>query len=98
MAGNMQRRPKLLYLVSEDWYFVSHRLSLAFAAKEAGFDVSVATRVADHGAEISDAGLNLIPITLARSGLNPLHEARTISELNAVFARETPDLVHNVAL
>jgi glycosyltransferase involved in cell wall biosynthesis len=98
MAGNMQHRPKLLYLVSEDWYFVSHRLSLAFAAKEAGFDVSVATRVTNHGEEIRDAGLNLIPITLARSGLNPLYEARTISELNTVFARETPDLVHDVAL
>jgi glycosyltransferase involved in cell wall biosynthesis len=98
MAGNITRRPKLLYLVSEDWYFVSHRLSLAFAAKEAGFDVSVATRVANHGDEIRDAGLNLIPIGLARSGLNPLHEVRTLSELNAVFARAEPDLVHNVSL
>lgn len=94
----MPRRPKLLYLVSEDWYFVSHRLSLAFTAKEAGFDVSVATRVARHGDDIRDAGLNLVPIGLARSSLDPLHEARTIAELNAVFAREKPDLVHNVAL
>ena len=94
----MARRPKLLYLVSEDWYFVSHRLALAFTAKEAGFDVSVATRVTRHGDDIRDAGLKLIPIALARSGLNPLHEARTLSELNAVFARETPDLVHNVSL
>jgi glycosyltransferase involved in cell wall biosynthesis len=94
----MTPRPKLLYLVSEDWYFVSHRLSLAFAAKEAGFDVAVATRVTDHGDEIRDAGLNLIPIKLARSGLNPVHEASTIAELSAVFAREKPDLVHNVAL
>ncbi len=94
----MTPRPKLLYLVSEDWYFVSHRLSLAFAAKEAGFDVAVATRVTDHGDEIRDAGLNLIPIKLARSGLNPVHEVSTLSELNAVFAREKPDLVHNVAL
>ncbi len=94
----MARRPKLLYLVSEDWYFVSHRLSLAFSAKEAGFDVSVATRVTHHGDDIRDAGLNLIPISLARSSLSPLHEARTIFELNAIFARERPDLVHNVAL
>jgi len=94
----MERRPKLLYLVSEDWYFVSHRLSLAFTAKEAGFDISVATRVTHHGDDIRDAGLNLIPISLARASLNPLHEARTLSELNTVFAREKPDLVHNVAL
>jgi glycosyltransferase involved in cell wall biosynthesis len=94
----MARRPKLLYLVSEDWYFVSHRLALAFTAKEAGFDVSVATRVAQHGDDIRDAGLNLIPIKLARSGLDPLHEAHTLAELNTVFASEKPDIVHNVAL
>ena len=94
----MAPRPKLLYLVSEDWYFVSHRLSLAIAAKEAGFDVSVATRVARHGEMIEDAGLRLIPITMARSSLNPVHELGTMSELAALIAREAPDLTHNVAV
>jgi len=92
------RRPKLLYLVSEDWYFVSHRLPLAVAAKAAGFDVSVATRVQRHAETIRDAGLGLIPITFARSGLNPLHEVRTLAALVALYRREAPDLVHNVAV
>jgi len=35
-------RPKLLYLVTEDWYFYSHRLPMARAAQAAGFDVVVA--------------------------------------------------------
>ncbi|PJF45290.1 MAG: glycosyltransferase family 1 protein, partial [Candidatus Thermofonsia Clade 3 bacterium] len=35
---------KLVYLVTEDWYFVSHRLALAKAAQSAGFDVMVVTR------------------------------------------------------
>ncbi len=94
----MTRRPKLLYLVSEDWYFVSHRLPLAVAAKQAGYDVAVATRVAHHGEMIKDAGLRLIPISLKRSSLNPVHELRTLSELAALFASEAPDLVHNVAV
>jgi glycosyltransferase involved in cell wall biosynthesis len=94
----MARRPKLLYLVSEDWYFVSHRLPLAVAAREAGFDVSVAARVASHGEIIEDAGLSLFPIAIARSSLNPARELRTMSEIAALFAREQPDLVHNVAV
>ena len=94
----MQGRPKLLYLVSEDWYFVSHRLALALAAKAAGFDVAVATRVDRHGGTIEDAGLRLIPITFARSGLHPLRELRSIYELIALYRREAPDLVHNVAV
>jgi glycosyltransferase involved in cell wall biosynthesis len=92
------RQPKLLYLVSEDWYFVSHRLPLAIAAKAAGFDVSVATLVTGRGEMIRDAGLRLIPINFARSGLHPLRELRSISELAALYLREAPDLVHNVAV
>jgi len=92
------RQPKLLYLVSEDWYFVSHRLPLAVAAKAAGFDVCVATRVERHGETISKAGIRLIPITFARSGLHPLRELRSMSSLVALYRHEAPDLVHNVAL
>jgi glycosyltransferase involved in cell wall biosynthesis len=92
------RQPKLLYLVSEDWYFVSHRLPLAIAAKAAGFDVSVATLVTGRGEMIRDAGLRLIPINFARSGLHPLRERRSISELAALYIHEAPDLVHNVAV
>jgi UDP-N-acetyl-D-galactosamine dehydrogenase len=38
-----QSRPVLCYLVTEDWYFISHRLPMAIAAKDAGYDVHVAT-------------------------------------------------------
>src|SRR5712692_1515418 len=47
------RAAKLLFLVTEDWYFVSHRLELAVAARQAGYDVVVATRVDRHGERIT---------------------------------------------
>lgn len=89
---------KLLYLVSEDWYFASHRIALARAAKAAGFDVSVATRVQRHGEMIRDAGLRLIPITFARSGMHPLRELSSLAELFSVYRGVAPDIVHNVAM
>jgi len=91
-------RPKLLYLATEDWYFVSHRLPLAMAAKSAGFNVSVATRVQNHGDAIRKAGLNLIPISLSRSGLHPVREFRSIARLAKLIRSESPDLLHNVAI
>lgn len=94
----MVRRLKLLYLVSEDWYFVSHRIALARAALEAGFDVTVATRVHQHGDVIRDAGLELIPIAFDRSGMHPLHELSSISRLLSVYREVAPDIVHNVAI
>lgn len=86
---------KLLFLVTEDWYFVSHRLPLAVAAKEAGYEVVVATRVREHGDTIRNAGLTLVPFQLSRRGGNPLVE---ILRLSRLYRQERPTIVHHVAL
>lgn len=90
--------PRLLFLVTEDWYFCSHRLPLACAARDAGFDVAVATRVTAHGERIRAAGLRLIPLTLRRSGRNPWRELMSIAEITRLYRAEKPDIVHHVAL
>lgn len=94
----MKRSPKLLYFVTEDWYFCSHRLSLAVAAKEAGFDVAVVTRARDHAEKIRRSGLRLIPFELSRGGMNPFREWEVVKRLISVYRLERPDLVHHVAV
>ncbi|MHB1530200.1 MAG: glycosyltransferase family 4 protein [Acidiferrobacteraceae bacterium] len=89
---------KLFFLVTEDWYFCSHRLSLAIAAKEAGFEVTVLTRIRDHGDLIEKAGLRVIPFEMTRRGLNPVREFATLLQLFRFYRREQPDIVHHVAL
>jgi glycosyltransferase involved in cell wall biosynthesis len=91
-------RPRLLYLVTEDWYFCSHRLPLAAAARDAGFDVSVATRVRDHADEIRRAGVEPIPIGLSRRSLNPFRELGALREIVRIYRTVKPDIVHHVAL
>jgi len=90
--------PKLLYFVSEDWFFLSHFFDRAVAAREAGFDVSVVTRVAGHGEPIRRAGLELLPLDMDRSGVSVAGDLRTIGALRAIYRRVRPDLVHHVAL
>lgn len=90
--------PKLLFLVTEDWYFCSHRLPLARAARAAGYEVVVATRVGRHADAITAEGFKLIPIDLRRRSQNPLRELAAILEITGVYRRERPDLVHHVAL
>ena len=94
----MPPHPKLLYLVTEDSYFCSHRLPLARAARAAGFDVVIATRVKDQGAQIEAEGFKLVPIHLSRGGTNPLRELESMWELLRVYRAEKPDLVHHVAV
>ena len=88
----------LLYLVTEDWYFVSHRLALASRAVRAGFRVVVACRVRDHGDAIRAVGCEVVPFTISRAGLNPLREAATIWRLRRLYQDLRPSLVHHVAL
>jgi glycosyltransferase involved in cell wall biosynthesis len=94
----MKRKPHLLYLVTEDWYFCSHRLPLAIAAREAGYRVTLVTRVSTCATRIRAAGIELIPLRLSRSSHNPLREIATIVEIIGIYRRLRPDIVHHVAL
>ncbi len=94
----MNKQPKILYFVTEDWYFCSHRLALAKAAQQAGFEVSVLTRVNQHGDTIRNAGMQLIPLNVRRGGVNPLQELSTLWQVGRIYRQLKPDLVHHVAL
>jgi glycosyltransferase involved in cell wall biosynthesis len=94
----LRRRPKLVFLVTEDWYFWSHRLALARGARDAGWEVVVATRVRAHGEAIRDAGFRLRPIDWRRRGDGFFGALRAILEIARLYRAERPDLVHHVAL
>jgi len=89
---------RILFFVTEDWYFWSHRLPLAQAAKKEGFDVSIITRVGKYKDLIENEGFNLIPIRLVRSSKNIFSELQSFLEIIRIYRREKPDLVHHVAL
>jgi glycosyltransferase involved in cell wall biosynthesis len=97
-ATGTARRPKLLFLVTEDWYFWSHRLPAACAARAAGFDVVVATRVRAHGERLRGEGFGLRPLGWRRRGDGLLGARRAISEIARLYRAERPDLVHHIAL
>ncbi|MGZ8322859.1 MAG: glycosyltransferase family 4 protein [Rhodoplanes sp.] len=90
--------PKLLFVVTEDWFFVSHFLPMARAAKAAGFAVAVATRIRQHGDAIAREGLRVLPLEAERASLNPLKLADTLRRLVRIMRKERPDVVHCIAL
>jgi glycosyltransferase involved in cell wall biosynthesis len=87
-----------VYVVTEDWYFWSHRLDLARAAREAGYEVIVATRVTDHGERIRGEGFQLEPLEMVRRSCNLFREVIAIAELVRLYRRVRPDVVHHVAM
>ncbi len=91
-------KPRILFLITEDWYFWSHRLPLARAARDRGFDVIIATHTQDHGELIRREGFKLVPIRLRRKSKNPFRELLSIIELLGIYRKERPDIVHHVAM
>jgi glycosyltransferase involved in cell wall biosynthesis len=92
------RPPRLLYVVTEDWFFLSHRLPMARAAQAAGFEVHVATTVGKGGAAIMREGFVLHPVRFVRGRLSPVAALHTIRELRRIYREVAPVLIHNVAL
>jgi glycosyltransferase involved in cell wall biosynthesis len=89
---------RLLYVVSEDFAFLLNRLPMARAAREAGFEVHVATRV-DKGADaIKAEGFILHQIPFRRGGLSPFAAIPTIVALRRLKNRIKPQIIHHSGL
>lgn len=89
---------RLVFVVTEDWFFASHFLPMARAAQELGLEIAVVTRVRDHRGAIENAGARVIPFEAERRSLNPIAAGSSAGRLAAILRREMPDLVHCIAL
>src|SRR6476661_8920843 len=91
-------RRKLLFVATEDWFFASHFLPMARAARELGFDVAVIARERNHRRAIEAVGARLIPLEAERRSLDPRALVRQIQALRRLVAQERPDILHCIAL
>ncbi len=89
---------RLLYVVTEDWYFLSHRLPMARSARAAGFEVHVATRVQHGAAAIEREGFILHPVAFSRGRLSLWAAFNTVRELRRIYRAVEPAICHHVSL
>lgn len=98
-SRNKSRGPhRLLYVVSEDWYFASHRLDLAVAAIANGWTVAVACRGSNSVATITSAGMIFREWDLPRGELNPLRFLGAILSLRKHVRDFRPSHVHAISI
>jgi glycosyltransferase involved in cell wall biosynthesis len=90
--------PKILYLVTEDWFFVSHFLPMAQAARDCGLQVAVATRVRADGERLKAEGFSVIAIESRRGSFSPLRSLRDFIQAFKIVREERADIVHCIAL
>lgn len=91
-------KPRLMFFVTVDWFFCSHFLGRAVAARNAGYEVLVLTDVDRHGEIIRNAGLRLLPLSINRGSVNPFSALMALLKILRVYHREKPDIIHQVAI
>jgi glycosyltransferase involved in cell wall biosynthesis len=94
------RRPRrLLFVINDPAFFLSHRRPIALGARDAGYEVHVASpRAEGPVSEIHSLGLTHHPIPLDRSSRNPISELRALAALTELMHHLRPDIVHNVTI
>src|SRR5215475_13814541 len=98
ISGASPMKPRLLYVVTEDWAFLLHRLPMARAARAAGYEVHVVPNVTDGAAAIGAEGIVLHPVRFSRGRLSPIAIWQTIRDLRRIHRHVDPVLVHRVAV
>ena len=89
---------KLFIVVNVDSFFLSHRLPIALAAKEQGYNVSIICANTGCRKEIENYGLAFIEVPFERSGTNFFHELKCIRLLCKLYRKYKPDVIHHVTL
>lgn len=89
---------RLLFLINDAAFFLSHRLPIALAARAAGMDVHVATPADGASPTIGAHGFSFHPIPMSRSGANPLREIQTFGEIIRLLRSVRPDVLHTVTI
>ncbi|MDP3705552.1 MAG: glycosyltransferase family 4 protein [Legionellaceae bacterium] len=89
---------KLLFVINEPTCFISHRLPIAIAARDAGYEIHVATGEPTVLQRIIDEGFSYHPIPLSRSGRHIISELRSLLAIYRLMKHIKPDIVHLVTI
>ncbi len=88
----------IIYLVSEDWYFLSHRLVLAQNALDRGYKVHVICKNTGMLNKIEKHGFKCYELQSFRNNISLINLIKDILNIRAIIKNINPSIVHLVAL
>jgi glycosyltransferase involved in cell wall biosynthesis len=89
---------RLLYVAPEDWFFESHFLGLARAARAAGHELGLVTRMGPAARRLEAEGIRLFPLAGARGSLSLWGAFQEVRALRQAMQAFQPDLVHVITI
>ena len=88
----------LVYIVSEDWYFLSHRLALARNAMRKGFNVFVVCKNTGKLDKIKSYGFKCYELNASRNNTSIVTSIKELINIRLIIKTIKPSIVHLVAL
>lgn len=92
----MSEKPRVLIVLNDCGYFLSHRLMLARQLSQHGYEVHIATPRSPHQHIVKQSGLVFHELPPMRGTHNPLHELKLLLVLVKLYRTLKPNIVHHV--
>lgn len=90
--------PKLIMVVNEDRFFLSHRKDIALSAQREGWDVVIVCKDTGQRADVERLGLKMIELPINPTGTNLRQEWKTFRFLLSLYRKNPDAIVHHVGL
>lgn len=90
--------PRILCIINEDWFFLSHFLPWARAARAAGFEVVLLAARGPASERIEAEGMRVVAAKAARAGLAPKNLVPAARQAIGLIDPARPTLVHAFGL
>ncbi len=92
------KKYKLLYFISEDEYFISHKIEQVREVLKKNIEVLVVSKFSTKEKQILDAGFKTKNLNFDRKSLNPLKELYYIFKLILIIFKFKPNIIQANAL
>ena len=89
---------RLLYITTQDRFFLSHLKDRAIYASNHGFKVFVAAQKTDEKfvREINELGFDFFDTLIERQALSPISQVRALFRLREIVNKVKPDISHHL--
>jgi glycosyltransferase involved in cell wall biosynthesis len=89
---------RILFIVSEDWYFYTHRISLAKIAINSGCKIGLLSNFTNHKEIIEVEGVKTFSWVFNRKTRSLLTEIESFKNIISTIKKFKPNIIHAVAL
>ena len=89
---------KLLMIVNEDRFFLSHRKEIALAAQKDGWQVTIVCKDTGQRQDVEALGLKMLELPINPTGMNLRQELKTCWFLYTLYRKNRDAVVHHVGL